>query len=184
MDHYTDISILPDSEFPATVLMNAIYSKFHKALCELSSAGIGISFPEYKTTLGTVLRIHSQEAVLNDLQGLNWIGGMSGYCNVSGVLAVPVDTKFRIISRKQPTMSQSKLNRLIKRGHISEDNLKLYKIKMLSRELDKPYVELISGSTGQKYRRYIEFGELLDQPVKGEFDQFGLSKTATVPWFD
>ncbi|MDH5259604.1 MAG: type I-F CRISPR-associated endoribonuclease Cas6/Csy4, partial [Gammaproteobacteria bacterium] len=26
-------------------------------------------------------------------------------------------------------------------------------------------------------------GPLLDKPVEGRFDQFGLSKTATVPWF-
>ncbi|MBL1320922.1 MAG: type I-F CRISPR-associated endoribonuclease Cas6/Csy4 [Methylophaga sp.] len=32
-------------------------------------------------------------------------------------------------------------------------------------------------------RRYIHFGEFLEQPVLGEFDSFGLSKTATVPWF-
>ena len=42
---------------------------------------------------------------------------------------------------------------------------------------------LTSGSSGHKHRRYIEFGELLTQPISGNFDQFGLSKTATVPWF-
>ncbi|EKD42112.1 MAG: CRISPR-associated Csy4 family protein, partial [uncultured bacterium] len=38
-------------------------------------------------------------------------------------------------------------------------------------------------SNGQRHRRYIVLGELQDQPVEGEFDQFGLSKTSTVPWF-
>jgi len=42
---------------------------------------------------------------------------------------------------------------------------------MFSRGLDNPYVELVSGSNGQRHRRYIEFGELLDNPVAGEFDQ-------------
>ncbi len=80
-------------------------------------------------------------------------------------------------------MSQSKLNRLLQRGSITEDDVKNYKAKMFSRGLDNPYVELVSGSNGQRHRRYIEFGELLDNPVAGEFDQFGVSKTATVHWF-
>jgi len=54
---------------------------------------------------------------------------------------------------------------------------------MFTQGLDNPYLELESGSNGHKHRRYIQFGELLDAPVKGEFDQFGLSKVATVPWF-
>lgn len=54
---------------------------------------------------------------------------------------------------------------------------------MFSQGLDAPYLELQSASNGHRHRRYIEFGELLDAPVRGEFDSFGLSKTATVPWF-
>jgi CRISPR-associated endonuclease Csy4 len=183
MDYFTDIKLLPDAEIPATVLMNAIYTKLHKALCDLHSTNIGISFPKYKVTLGDVLRIHGKEPVLNDLQGLDWIGGMKGYCKISDIVPVPAGSKFRTISRKQPTVSQSKLNRLIKRGSITEDEVKNYKAKMFTKGLDNPYVELVSGSNGQRHRRYIEFGELQDSPVEGEFDQFGLSKIATVPWF-
>ena len=108
---------------------------------------------------------------------------MSDYCVISSVMFVPEGSKFRTVSRKQATMSQAKLRRLMKRDSLSEDEIKQYKAKMFSRGLDNPYVELVSGSNGQRHRRYIEFGELLDQPVSGDFDQFGLSKTATVPWF-
>ncbi len=184
MNHYIDILILPDPEFPATVLMNAIYSKFHKALCDLNSTTIGASFPKYAVTLGDVLRIHGEESLLNDLLGLNWIGGMNGYCSISEILPVPSESKHRTVSRKQPTMSQSKLRRLVKRGTISEGEVKQYKAKMFGKGLDNPYIELKSASNGQKHRRYIEFGELLDAPVLGKFDQFGLSKTATIPWFE
>jgi CRISPR-associated endonuclease Csy4 len=183
MDHYIDIKLLPDAEIPATVLMNAIYAKLHKALCDIGSKVMGVSFPKYKVTLGNVLRIHSATSDLNNLQGINWLGGMNGYCNVSEITPIPADTQFRTVSRKQTTMSQAKLKRLVKRGSIPEDEIKQYKAKMFTKGLDNPYVELVSGSNGQKHRRYIEFGELLDNPVDGEFDQFGLSKTATVPWF-
>ena len=184
MDYYVDIFIKPDSEMHLNVLLNAIYTKFHKALYDLASTKIGVSFPRHKLTLGNLLRIHGEKAVLHDLQDLNWIGGMSGYCELSLVTPVPLGSKFRTVSRKQTTMSQSKLRRLIKRGSMAESEIKQYKAKIFSKGLDNSYVELVSGSNGQKHRRYIEFGKLLDQSVPGKFDQFGLSKIATVPWFD
>lgn len=54
---------------------------------------------------------------------------------------------------------------------------------MLSKRLENPYIELVSNSGGQLYSRYIEMGELQLEPIAGEFDQFGLSKQATIPWF-
>lgn len=168
---------------PQNWLTNVIYAKFHKALCDLGATGIGVSFPKYKTTLGNVLRLHGSDSDLSVLQGNNWLGGMSGYCKVSDILPVPDTVQYRTVSRKQSTMTQAKLNRLIKRGSITEGEVKQYKAKMFDKGLDNPYVELKSGSNGHKHRRYIEFGELLTAPVLGEFDQFGLSKTATVPWF-
>lgn len=184
MNYYVDILIKPDSEKRLNVLLNTIYTKLHKALHDRAAKNIGVSFPKYNVTLGNVLRIHGEKTVLDTLLSLNWIGGMSGYCEVSPVLSVPPGAKFRTVSRKQTTMSQSKLRRLIKRGSMSEDEIRQYKAKMFSKGLDNPYVELVSGSNGQKHRRYIEFGEVLDEPVFGKFNQFGLSKTATVPWFD
>ncbi|WP_430009758.1 type I-F CRISPR-associated endoribonuclease Cas6/Csy4 [Methylophaga lonarensis] len=183
MDHYLDISLLPDPEFPATLLMNAIYSKLHKALYDLEAKNIGVSFPNHDSTLGNMLRVHGDKAALRVLQEKNWIGGMSGYCTVSNLLPVPDGTKFRTVSRKQTTMSQAKLRRLLKRGSISEDQVQQYKAKMFTQGLDNPYLELVSSSTGQKHRRYIQFGELKNVATHGQFDYFGLSKTATVPWF-
>eukprot|EP00919_Chromeraceae_sp_WS-2016_P030729 GHVR01072783.1.p2 GENE.GHVR01072783.1~~GHVR01072783.1.p2 ORF type:complete len:109 (-),score=10.40 GHVR01072783.1:906-1232(-) len=108
---------------------------------------------------------------------------MAGYCNVSEGLPVPEGVQFRRVSRKQANMSQAKLNRLLKRGSITEDKAKQYRTKMFTKGLDNPYLELQSGSNGHKHRRYIEFGELQVSSAAGDFDQFGLSKTATVPWF-
>ena len=121
---------------------------------------------------------------MQKLQNSNWIGGMHGYCKIDEIQLVPTDAKFRTISRVQTTMSQSKLNRLIKRGFISDDEIKKYKAKMFSKGLDNPYIELVSASNGHKHRRYITFGELQDHPTSGQFDFFGLSKEATIPWFD
>jgi len=202
MNHYFNITLYPDAELKVQVLMNAIFVKFHKLLHDKQLTAIGVSFPQYDmaslserferlpsnfpqryVSLGNTLRVHGTEADLTQLKAENWLGGMIGYCKVGDIGTVPADAKFRRISRKQTTMSQSKLNRLLKRGSITEDDVKNYKAKMFSKGLDNPYVELVSGSNGQRHRRYIELGVLLDEPVKGDFDQFGLSKTATVPWF-
>lgn len=183
MDFYIDVLTKPDAEMRENVLLNTIYTKFHKALYELNSTVIGVSFPQYSTRLGKILRIHGAEQNLSKLQEVQWLGGMAGYCDVSAILAVPSPTKHRVISRKQSNMKQSKLKRLIKRNFISAEEIKLYKAKMFSVSLSEPYLELISTSNKQSYRRYIHFGDLLDKPVAGLFDHFGLSKTATVPIF-
>lgn len=183
MNNYIDIILKPDAGLPLNRLLNAVYTKLHKSLCDLNATGIGVSFPHYRVTLGNVLRLHGSENDLQKLQQTNLVGGMSGYCSISDISLVPADSRHRTVSRKQTTMSHSKLRRLIKRGSITEDEAKQYRAKMFTKGLDNPYLELQSGSNGHKHRRYIEFGELLDQPVDGEFDQFGLSKTATVPWF-
>lgn len=183
MDCYIDVQLKPDTEMPINRLLNALYSKFHKALCDLQSEQLGISFPNYKILLGNKIRLHGSAANLLGLQQKNWIGGLVGYCEISEILDVPHICQHRNVGRKQTTMSQAKLNRLLKRGTITENEIKAYKAKMFSKGLDNPYVELTSGSNGNKHRRYIEFGELLEAPVLDVFDQFGLSKTATIPWF-
>jgi CRISPR-associated endonuclease Csy4 len=184
MEHYIDITLLPDPEFPTTVLMNAIYTKLHKALCGLHSTAIGVSFPNYNLTLGNKLRLHATTETLESLQSQNWIGGMSGYCQINEIRPVSSDVRFRTVSRTQPKMSPAKLRRLIKRESITEAQAKSYQAKMLTKGLDAPYLELVSASNGQRHRRYIELGPLQDNPIEGAFDQFGLSKTATIPWFE
>ena len=183
MNHYIDVRIKPDAEMRENVLLNKVYIKLHKAFSELKSNDIGVSFPEYKILLGCIIRIHGSEKNLQSLQQCNWLGGLIGYCDVSTIQTVPEQVKYRTISRIQSTMSPAKLKRLLNRGTISEENIKPYKAKMFQKGLDNPYLELESASNGQKHRRYISFGELVDRPSGGSFDHFGLSKTATIPWF-
>lgn len=183
MDHYIDIQIQPDAEMRENVLLNKVYSKLHKALFDLKANNIGVSFPEHHIKLGRTLRLHSNAARLAELQQLNWLGGLGGYCKISGIQAIPAQVQYRTLSRIQATMTQAKLNRLIKRGTIPEDCVKLYKAKMFSQGLDNAYLELESTSNGHKHRRYLVFGEPCEIPSLGEFDYFGLSKTATIPCF-
>ena len=183
MDHYIDVLLKPDAEMRESPLMNLVYNKFHKALVKLKTELIGVSFPKYHVKLGKVVRLHSDKTNLQNLQGLNWLGGIAGYCEISDVKNVPADVKYRTVSRIRTNMGKSKLERLKRRGSITPSEEKNYRAKMFSQGLDNPFLDLKSGSTGQKHRRFIHIGPILDQPVRGKFDSYGLSKVATVPWF-
>ena len=184
MDHYIDVKINPDTEMRENVLLNKVYTKLHKALCTLQATDFGVSFPKYTVKLGKVLRVHGTRDRSMVLQDLNWLGGLVGYCDKLLIQEVPADgVSYRTVSRKQANMTAAKLRRLIKRGSIPESDVKKYKIKMFSQGLDNPYLELQSGSSGHKHRRYLAFSRLSEQLKRGHFDQFGLSKDATIPWF-
>jgi len=183
MESYIELKLNPDIEMPLNDLMNRVYSKLHKSLYDLTSCNVGVSFPAYRVTLGNIIRLHSTDDELENFKNKKWLGGMHGYCDMSDILAVPTDTQFRIVSRVQVNMSHSKLNRLIKRGSIPEDEIKHYKAKSFTKGIDNPYVEITSTSNGNKYRRFISFSELMDSPILGDFDHFGLSKSASIPWF-
>lgn len=184
MKYYIEIQIQPDAEMRENVLLNKVYTKFHKALWTMKSTDIGVSFPKFTTRLGDVIRIHSGEKQLHALQAMKWLGGLSGYCAVSTIHQKPANNvKYRVISRKQANMTQAKLRRLIKRGSISQEGVKKYKGKMFRQSLDAPFLELQSYSNGQKHRRYIDFGDIVSNPTNGIFDSFGLSKSATIPWW-
>jgi CRISPR-associated endonuclease Csy4 len=54
---------------------------------------------------------------------------------------------------------------------------------MFKRSLTNPYLELTSTSTQQRYRIYLQFSDITQHQVTGEFNAFGLSKIATIPLF-
>lgn len=184
MKAYLDIRVLPDDEMRENVLMNKVFVKLHKALFDLQSNNIGISFPETKVLLGRVIRIHATDTRLQELMDCNWLGGLIGYCSINNIAVVPSEVKYRNVSRWQHNMSESNLRRLIKRGSITREEIKAYRAKMFSVQLtDLPFLELESTSNGNHHRRYIQMSDISDEPTTGEFDMFGLSKEATIPWF-
>ena len=193
MISYVDLKLLADEEVPIFFIRNKVYTKLHKAIFDLKATDIGVSFPQVNIKLGDVVRIHSTQERLQQLQNLNWLGGLSGYCKVSEVLSVPDkvnghQTIFRIRQNMSLTRMQKKITHQKSKGYLkTDDDIKVYekyyKAKMFKTGLDSPYLELQSTSTGNKYRLYIAFGELQKQSVEGEFNHFGLSKIATMPIF-
>lgn len=183
MTHYIDIRLFPKKEIRENVLLNQVYTTFHKRLYDLKSKEIGVSFPEYRLKLGKLFRIHGSKEALEKLNEKEWLGKYKAFCKVSTIDGIPKKVQYRTVSRVQQNMTEAKLRRLIKRGTIPEEDIKKYRIKMFQGGLDNPYVELVSMSNKQLHRRFIEFGELQSTEIKGEFDVFGLSNTSTIPWF-
>jgi CRISPR-associated endonuclease Csy4 len=183
MTHYIDIRLTPKEELRENVLLNQLYTAFHKRLYDLKSKNIGVSFPEYRLKLGRLFRIHGSKESLEKLQSKEWLKKDTKYYKISIIQAIPDKLKYRTVSRIQQNMTEAKLRRLIKRGTIPQEDIKKYRIKMFQGGLDNPYVELISMSNRRLHRRFIAFGGLQEKEVKGEFDLFGLSKSSTIPWF-
>ncbi len=183
MDNYIDIKLIPNKEIRENVLLNQVYTTFHKRLYDLKSENIAVSFPQYRLKLGNIFRIHGTKEALQMLNEKDWLGKYKAFCKVSNINAIPEKVQYRTVSRVQQNMTEAKLRRLIKRGTIPEEDIKKYRIKMFQGGLNNPYVELISMSNSQLHRRFIEFGELQDTEIKGAFDLFGLSKVSTIPWF-
>ncbi|WP_265821010.1 type I-F CRISPR-associated endoribonuclease Cas6/Csy4 [Geovibrio ferrireducens] len=183
MKHYIEVTLLPNKDIPENCLLNKTYTCLHKQLYDMKSSEIGVSFPHYQVKLGNTIRIHGNAGELKKFEDGEWLDKLKLDCLISEINPVPESVMYRVVSRVQPTMSMSKLRRLINRGSISEEDIKNYKAKMFSKGLELPYLELDSVSNGHKHRRYINFGELKTEPSFGSFDFFGLSNTATIPWF-
>jgi len=158
MDAYLEIRILPDPEFQASTLMNALFSKLHRGLVEHGGQCIGVSFPEVKETgafLGSCLRIHGEANELSKLMTLNWLIGMRDHVEVSAIMPVPSNAKYRVVRRIQAKSNPERLRRrLIARKGISEEDAKEAIPDTAAEKLNFPYIVLTSRSTNQKFRLF------------------------------
>jgi len=184
MNEYLDIVVLPDPEFKETVLMSALFSKLHRGLVAVNHGKIGVSFPKVDKTLGNTLRLHGSETDLNELMTLNWQKGLTDYTEIMGTRTVPKNCQHRVVTRLNPKLNIERLyRRSIKKGWLTEEEALERMSKQKRKKTNKPFVQMNSSSTGQKFKLYIEHQSLQNMPMKGKFSSYGLSKVATVPWF-
>jgi len=188
MDRYLDIRLRPDPEFPATVLMSALFAKLHRGLVTLATERIGVSFPEVEKDtvvgLGERLRLHGAAAELERLMALPWLTGMEELTHIGAIAAVPDGARHRVVRRVQAKSSPERLRRRwMKRKGLSEKEARRAVPDSVAERLDLPYVVLTSRSTGQRFRLFIDHGPLRETPREGRFTRYGLSRGTTVPWF-
>jgi CRISPR-associated endonuclease Csy4 len=187
MDSYIELQLLPDPEFPANTLMNALFAKLHRGLVSNGEGRIGISFPDAAPKfmgLGSRLRLHGQSVNLEKLMALNWLQGMRDHLSVGAISTVPVNVSYRVVRRVQAKSSPERLRRrLIARKGSSPEAAILAIPDSAAESLKLPYVLLASQSTQQQFRLFIEHLPLQDDAVPGVFNAYGLSAGATIPWF-
>lgn len=187
MDRYLEIRILPDPEFCSTVLMSALFGKLHRGLVEHGSGTIGVSFPDVgdgHRTLGQRLRLHGTQSDLQNLMRTGWTQGMRDHVEIGEIAAVPSHARHRIVRRVQAKSSPERLRRrLIARKQIDDDAARQAIPDSAAEVLQLPHVVLSSKTTGQRFKLFIEHRSLQDEAVPGQFGAYGLSPTATIPWF-
>lgn len=187
MDHYLDIRLLPDPEFPAPLLMSALFAKLHRALVDYGERNIGVSFPEVvqsKQTLGQRLRLHGTSSSLDRLMAANWMQGMRDHVTVTPMQPIPAGVQHRVVRRVQAKSNPERLRRrLMVRKSIDAESARAAIPDDAARTLELPYVELASRSTEQRFRLFIEHLEPVPTPREGTYGSYGLSTSATIPWF-
>jgi len=187
LSHYIEIKILPDPEFSESMLMGALLNKLHRALIELNTTDIGVAWPEYQLkpkSLGGRLRIHSSAAQLDMLMGLSWLKGMSDHTQCSDITEIPKQVEYLNFNRKQYKTNADRLRRrrMKRKGESYEEALAHIPVS-IERKSDLPFVGLRSQSTGQSFQLFINRSDVVSEPQVGQFNSYGLSPDATVPWF-
>lgn len=189
MDHYIDIRLRADPDFPPAMLMGALYARLHRALFDLEADDIGVSFPDHKTgvnarTPGDRLRLHGEKARLEQLMALPWLAGLRELVECGGVSPVPAGVRHRTVRRRQfNTGSPSRARRYARRHGVSETEAQPLMNAPAERRIELPFVQVASRSTGERFALFIEHGPLQSQRVSGRFNPYGLSREATIPWF-
>lgn len=187
MDSYVDLRLLPDPEFPATTLMNALFAKLHRGLVSGGEGRIGVSFPgieQKEKGLGAHLRLHGPATDLERLMSLNWLQGMRDHLACSPIGSVPANASHRVVRRVQAKSNpERERRRLVARKGISVEAAMQAIPDSIAERLSLPYLMLTSQSTQQQFRLFVEHLPLQERPVSGSFSAYGLSTGATIPWF-
>lgn len=203
MNYYQDITLLPDAEVSLGFLWQKIFQQVHIALVDNkvgeNKSAVALSIVHYGNKdfpLGHIVRLFSdRKDVLEKLNVKQWLTRLSDYCHVSSIKAVPdTITQYACFTRKPVKSIYKKAQRRAEHLDKPYEEVLAYLVEEnKSKECKLPFIHVESqktkkcmiekGEQGQyKFRLFIERA-LAKCPVEGVFDCYGLSKTATVPWF-
>ncbi len=187
LSHYIELHLRLDPEVAPTHLLAALYTRLHRALAAQGTTSIAVSFPDYSAerhTLGERLRLHGSESDLQPWATGEWLGSVRDHVNATPLLPVPADTQHRTLRRVQVKSSPERLRRrLMKRHSLTQEQASERIPDSLARTTPLPYVQLASTSTAQQFRLFLALGAAQEAAQTGCFNAYGLSTTATIPWF-
>jgi CRISPR-associated endonuclease Csy4 len=199
---YQEITLLPQAGISGHFLMEKVFQQVHIALADnKSSTGdtrsdeetasecseYGISFPDYSLeppTPGGRLRIFAESGVkLEKLDIGHWLERMRDYCRWSLINPVPGEVSFARFSRRQFHTNVERLARRRAKRHGESFQEALNTLSGFRDQTSRlPYINVESHSGNERFRLFIEKIDT-EKERRGFFNCYGLSKTATVPWF-
>lgn len=192
MKCYQEITLLPSADIALYFLWEKMYQQLHLALVENQDndgkVDVGVSFPEYNSKqyeLGSKLMLVSFS--IEKLESLNinkWLSRLNDYLHITTIREVPENIDgYVFFKRIQPKINNARLaRRMAKRKDISYEQA-LSHFESRAEQMTKlPYINMKSHSSDNKFRLFIEKLDSENQVV-GTFNSYGLSKSATVPWF-
>lgn len=185
--YYIDIHLRPDPEFADHQLLSALYAKLHRALVELRSSTLCVSFPGYTLkpiSLGKQMRVIGPLPELARLMALPWLSGIGDHVTSTAATLVPPTAIPKRWVRVQAKSNPERLRRRqMKRHGLSAEEARRRIPDSAAEQLQLPFLQLRSASTGQSYRLFLSIADTPAADDQGEFNSFGLSATRTTPWF-
>lgn len=188
LTHYLEIKAIPQTELTQTMVINHLMQSLHGILPAYNGK-IAIGFPAYGqlNTLGGIIRLFGSQADITQLhKQLLQSNQFTDYSLITTVTNVPqLITSYTRFSRVH-TKGMSALRRAEKRlkaqGIWTQDILQRMITKWGAEKLKLPHIHLTSKSTNQAFILWIK-KQTLNNPVKGDFNAYGLSQQATIPNF-
>jgi len=200
MKYYIDITLLSDAEANLGFLWQKVFQQVHIALVDNkvgnNESDVAISIVDYGNKmfpLGNKLRLlASNEDSLQKLNVHRWLNRLNDYCHISSITIVPTGIKqYACFSRKNVKSIWKKAQR--RAVHLGKpyDEVLAYLIEEdQSKECKFPFITVQSQDTKKRVEQDVSCQfplfirrTLYDAAVSGKYDCYGLSKTATVPWF-
>ncbi|HBC0017998.1 TPA: type I-F CRISPR-associated endoribonuclease Cas6/Csy4 [Enterobacter hormaechei subsp. xiangfangensis] len=183
MKSYVDIRLMPDTEFTGAAVLEKLWVRWHAYLVT-SGARLAVSFPQNSADgLGDVMRVHGDKDALAELVGSRWAKGVYDYIQIGSVSDVPADARHCAVRRVQLKTNADRLRRRAeRRGNLNAEQIETMFTAWNEQRYNCPFLRYHSASTGQKAIIHLTH-TIVDEAQHGDFNTFGLSRTATVPFF-
>ena len=185
MNSYCDIRVLENPELSPNHILNVLFGSIHIVLAQREYQDVGISFPLVNNrTLGKCLRLHGSETNLQQILSDQFWNGLRDYIDLSNLERTPQNTKFRQVFRVQVKSNAERLRRrLIIRKGVTQKEAKEKIPDGIAKNLELPYLNVFSRSSGENFRLFIKHGPLMEHYKEGSFNSYGLSLGGSIPWF-
>lgn len=163
------------------------FSAIHLALVNLRTSAVSVSFPEQDDqiqSLGACLRVMGPARDVDAVIALPWRRVVRDQASVSDVGAVPATQQFRGVRRVQAKSNVERLRRrYVARHGVAYDEASRLIQDDARQTLDLPWLRIKSHSSHQEFRLFLRMDDSRTGLVPGDFNAYGLSATATIPWF-